>query len=232
MRIPSNLPAPKFEPAELAHMSSMRLQRLWGKPVWAARFDPVEELIACILSQHTSDMNSLQAFAQLQKSYPEWQQVIDADVNELADVIRSGGLANQKAPRIQQVLRQIAEDHPAHKICLDFIVPLDNNSARRYLMGLPGVGPKTAAIVLCFAMGRNVIPVDTHIFRVSWRLGLIDPKIGEAKAHDVLQALIDAEDAYPYHILVIRHGREVCKALRPKCGECVLADICRAAVVQ
>lgn len=179
------------------------------------------------MSQHTSDMNSLQAFAQLRNTYPEWQQVIDANPVELADVIRSGGLANQKAPRIQQVLRQIAIDHPDGEINLAFLEVMDDISAGKYLKGLSGVGPKTAAIVLCFAMGRNVIPVDTHIFRVSWRLGLIEPKIGEAKAHDALQALITAEDAYPYHILVIRHGRDVCKAQRPKCLQCVLADICR-----
>ncbi len=229
MRIPTELRSPLHPPSELAHISSQRLQKLWGKPVWAPRFNPVEELVACILSQHTSDMNSLQAFAELQKRYPEWQQVIDADSSELADVIRSGGLANQKAPRIQAVLAQIAHYHPEGRISLDFLEAMDDPTARGYLMQLPGVGPKTAAIVLCFAMGRHVIPVDTHIFRVSWRLGLIEPKIGEGKAHDALQAIISPADAYPYHILVIRHGREVCKAIRPRCAECVLADVCRSA---
>ena len=227
MRIPDNLHAPLLAPAELAHCSAERLQKIWGKPVWSARFDPVEELVACILSQHTSDMNSLQAFAQLRSKYPLWQQVIDADTAELVEVIRNGGLANQKAPRIQQVLKQIAIDNPQGAISLDFLQPMSDDDARDYLKKLPGVGPKTAAIVLCFAMGRNVIPVDTHIFRVSWRLGLIDPKIGENKAHDALQALIKPDDAYPYHILVIRHGREVCKAQKPQCQSCSLFDICR-----
>ena len=172
-------------------------------------------------------MNSLQAFAQLRSKYPLWQQVIDADTAELVEVIRNGGLANQKAPRIQQVLKQIAIDNPQGAISLDFLQPMSDDDARDYLKKLPGVGPKTAAIVLCFAMGRNVIPVDTHIFRVSWRLGLIDPKIGENKAHDALQALIKPDDAYPYHILVIRHGREVCKAQKPQCQSCSLFDICR-----
>jgi endonuclease-3 len=104
---------------------------------------------------------------------------------------------------------------------------MTDEEARRYLMGLPGVGPKTAAIVLCFALGRNVMPVDTHVFRVSWRLGLIEKKIGEAKAHDALQALVPDELTYRYHVAVITHGRRVCKAPIPRCSDCVLSDICR-----
>ncbi len=157
--------------------------------------------------------------------YSSWQKVIAAPTEELADTIRSGGLANSKAGRIQNVLKIIEADQG--KLSLDFLKELSDADGRAYLMGLPGVGPKTAAIVLCFALGRNVLPVDTHIFRVSWRLGLIEKKIGEAKAHDALQAQIEPNLAFRFHVVLITHGRQVCKAPTPKCMMCVLTDLCR-----
>lgn len=207
----------------------------------------------CILSQHTSDSNSLRAFAKLVQRYRTWQEVVDAPVEELADTIRSGGLADSKAPRIQAVLRQIyaenggdvAENgglvakkggHASEKggvsetknpYNLDFLEEMSDSEARKRLLSLPGVGPKTAAIVLCFAMGRPVIPVDTHIFRVAWRLGLIEKRIGEAKAHDALQAQVPPELVFRFHVGLITHGRQICKALNPRCGVCPLASHCR-----
>lgn len=201
-----------------------RLEAIYGEGVWAARWSAEDELVACILSQHTSDINSLRAFDSLKSHYPTWEDVIEAPTEELALTIRAGGLANSKAPRIQEVLVRIREKEGA--VCLDCLRQMSDPEARDYLMRLPGVGPKTAAIVLCFALNRPVIPVDTHIFRVSWRLGLVDKRIGEAKAHDVLQSTVPAELVYRFHIALIRHGRTTCKAPTPRCAECVLTDLC------
>jgi endonuclease III len=209
-----------------------RLEARYGVQPWHTRLDPLDELIACILSQHTSDVNSLRAFAQLKDRYPTWEAAADAPVMELADTIRCGGLADSKAPRIQNVLRAIQTEHAEHakhsRMDLDFLNSLSDAAARSYLMSLPGVGPKTAAIVLCFAMARPVLPVDTHVFRVAWRIGLIAKRIGEARAHDALQAQILPETAFRFHVALITHGRQTCKALAPRCADCPLApDICR-----
>ena len=201
-----------------------KLEGLYGVPHWYPRLDPLDELVACILSQHTSDVNSFRAFERLRTKYPTWRAVEQAIVSELADTIRCGGLADSKAPRIQAVLRAIEAKHGA--LSLTFLNAMSDTDARAYLMSLPGVGPKTAGIVLCFAMGRNVLPVDTHVFRVSWRLGLIAKKIGEAKAHDALQAQIVPEMTYRFHVALIRHGRQICKALTPRCAGCPLTDVC------
>lgn len=201
-----------------------RLEARYGVPTWQARMAPLDELISCILSQHTSDANSMRAFERLKARYPSWQAVEEAPTEELADTIRSGGLANSKATRIQAVLRAIREATGDYD--LSFLRNLSNEEARCWLMALPGVGPKTAAIVLCFAFGRPVIPVDTHVFRVAWRLGLIEKRLGEAKAHDALQALVPPELIYRFHLALIEHGRRVCKASRPRCSECPLTDLC------
>lgn len=222
---------PTLTPRELAKAKqrnteiTLRLEEVYGIPNQHSRFDPLEELVACILSQHTSDVNSYRAFLSLQQRYQNWQEVIDAPTNELADTIRSGGLANSKAPRIQNVLRIVQQDRG--ELSLEFLKELSNAEGRAYLMNLPGVGPKTAAIVLCFALGRPVLPVDTHIFRVAWRLGLIEKRIGEAKAHDALQAQVEPEITFRFHVALITHGRKVCKAPTPKCPECTLTDLCR-----
>ncbi len=201
-----------------------KLEKMYGEAEWAFRHDPMDELIACILSQHTSDSNSLRAFDKLKHTYPHWEQVADAPVNQLADVIRNGGLADSKAPRIQQALKEIKEREGAYD--LSGLSAMSDEDARTYLMSLPGVGPKTAAIVLCFSLNRPVIPVDTHIFRVAWRLGFVEKKQGEAKAHDTLQALIPKDIIFRFHMALIRHGREVCKAQRPRCLECPLTNQC------
>ncbi len=202
-----------------------RLEELYGVANWQPHNGPVEELIGCILSQHTSDINSGRAFRDLRAKYGEWEDVRTADVEELALTIRRGGLANSKSPRIQAVLNRLKDDFGS--ISLDRLYTMTDTEGREYLMSLPGVGPKTAAIVLCFALGRNVMPVDTHIFRVSWRIGLIEKRIGEAKAHDVLQELVPDDLTYRYHVALITHGRKVCKAPTPRCPECPLTDICR-----
>ncbi|OYT72959.1 MAG: DNA lyase [Armatimonadetes bacterium JP3_11] len=201
-----------------------RLEARYGIPEWKPRNNPLEELIHCILSQHTSDANSFRAYRRLREQYPTWQAVVDAPTDALAATIRSGGLANQKAPRIQAVLRAIREAHGDYS--LDWLRQLPTPEARKFLLGLPGIGPKCAAIVLCFAMGRPVIPVDTHVFRVSWRLGLIPKSLGEAKAHDALEAIIPEPLVYRFHVALIQHGRAVCKAQNPRCAECPLQELC------
>lgn len=211
--------------SELAREVVRRLDAVHGRPIWYRRMPPLEELIACILSQHTSDANSHRAYERLRERFPTWEAVMNAPTGEVEDAIRPGGLANSKAPRIQAVLRAIAK-HTGGNLSLDFLNTMDTESARRYLLSLPGVGPKTAAIVLCFSLGRAVIPVDTHVFRISWRLGFLDRKVGEARAHDLLQQMVPEEDIYAFHVHLIRHGRTVCKAQRPRCEQCVLADIC------
>jgi endonuclease-3 len=201
-----------------------RLEACYGVPKWQPRMSPLDELISCILSQHTSDANSFRAFGKLKERFPTWEAVEKAPTKELADTIRSGGLADSKAARIQAVLRTLREKVGGYT--LDLLQQMPDDEARRWLMALPGVGPKTAAIVLCFALGRPVIPVDTHVFRVAWRLGLIEKRIGEAKAHDALQALVPPELIYRFHVALIEHGRRVCKASRPRCEVCPLTDLC------
>ena len=202
-----------------------RLEAKYGEARWRPGLAPLEELIACVLSQHTSDINSGRAFERLKAQYPTWEAALSVPTKELADTIRCGGLADSKAPRIQAILRTIQVEHGA--ITLDFLETMPDVDARAYLMNLPGVGPKTAAIVLCFAMGRPVLPVDTHVFRVAWRLGLIEKRIGEAKAHDALQAQIRPEQTYDFHVGLIRHGRQTCKAIVPRCALCPITDLCR-----
>ncbi|MFN4032613.1 MAG: endonuclease III domain-containing protein [Fimbriimonadales bacterium] len=201
-----------------------RLESCYGVPEWNPRNNPLDELIHCILSQHTSDANSFRAYRLLRERYPTWRAVVDAPTDELAATIRSGGLANQKAPRIQAVLQAIHQAHGDYN--LDWLQDLPTPEAKQFLLSLPGIGPKCAAIVLCFALGRPVIPVDTHVFRVSWRLGLIPHSIGEAKAHDALEAIVPEPLVYRFHVALIRHGRAVCKAQRPRCEACCLQEWC------
>lgn len=202
-----------------------RLETAYGVPEWRPRLEPLDELISCILSQHTSDVNSMRAFERLKQAYPTWEAALAASTQGIADAIRCGGLADSKAPRIQAVLLAIRAEHGA--ITLDFLERMPDAEARAYLMGLPGVGPKTAAIVLCFALGRPVLAVDTHVFRVAWRLGLITKSIGEARAHDALQAQVAPDQVFRFHIALISHGRRICKAPTPRCEECALGDLCR-----
>lgn len=201
-----------------------RLEALYGAVQPRPRFDPVDELICCILSQHSADVSSFPAFTRLKSRFPTWRQVVEAPDAEVADAIRRAGMYNQKSARIKAVLRQIEERVGAFS--LDHLRDMAWPEARTWLMSLPGVGPKTAAIVLCMNMGMPVIPVDTHVFRVCWRLGFYDKKIGEAKAHDVVQAMVAPELAFPFHTLLIQHGRNLCDARRPQCVQCPLLSFC------
>jgi endonuclease-3 len=200
------------------------LDAAYGALVWRSHGEPMGALVMTILSQHTSDKNSERAYDNLRRTFPDWDAVRTASVTEIADTIRSGGLADAKAPRIKSVLQAIYEDQG--RTNLDFLEDLSTEAAREYLLRFHGVGPKTMACVLMFSLGRPVLPVDTHVFRVSHRLGLILQKIGEAKAHNALESLLEPDRVYAFHVHMIRHGRRVCVAQRPRCNACVLQDQC------
>jgi endonuclease-3 len=201
------------------------LQHVYGPLKWEPCHDPLSELILTILSQHTSDTNRDRAFATMRERFPTWEEVRDAPTHELAGAIKSGGLSNIKAPRIQQVLRQIGEERGG-KLDLDFIAGMAVEEAKAYLARFRGVGPKTAACVLMFACGMPVMPVDTHVHRVSGRLGLIGPRTNAEQAHDELEAIVPPDKRYSFHIYLIWHGRQICKAQRPLCEMCPIATWC------
>ncbi|HEY1012758.1 MAG TPA: endonuclease III [Herpetosiphonaceae bacterium] len=186
--------------------------------------DPLDELVLTILSQNTSDRNSGRAYRLLRARYRSWAEVLDADPGELTDTIRVGGLANIKAARIQNTLRALLERRG--ELNLDFLRELPLEEARSWLTSLPGIGPKTAGCVLCFACHQPAMIVDTHIHRVAKRTGMIGPKVSADAAHDLLEAAVPPEDAYQFHASVLLHGRQVCHAQRPRCERCPLTELC------
>jgi len=204
----------------------------YGQREWRPRLDPLSELIFTILSQNTSDVNRDQAWRRLKERFPTWESVLAADTTEIAEAIRVGGLANVKAPRIKEALRVIKlEQRPEFdegrgELTLDFIAEMGVDEARRWLTSLNGVGPKTAAIVLLFSLGKPAFPVDTHVHRVSLCLGLIRVKTSREQAHKVLEELLPPEIYYTFHLNLIAHGREVCKSQQPCCATCVLGEHC------
>jgi len=216
---PHNLP-----PRDKIQHVAAALARTYGELEWRPRIDPLSELVLTILSQNTSDTNRDRAYDQMKARFSTWEAVLDAPTHELADAIRPGGLANIKAPRIQEVLRLILQERGA--LNLDFLYDMPVEEAKAWLSGFKGVGPKTAACVLMFACGMPVLPVDTHVYRVSQRLGLIDQRTNPEKAHTVLEDMLAPEQRYPFHIHMITHGRQVCKAQRPLCEICVLRELC------
>ena len=207
-----------------------RLGPLYGEPHHMPSGDALAELILTVLSQNTADTNSGRAFTQMLRRYPSWQAIAEAPPDELIATIQLGGLAQQKAPRIQAILRAVEERSPAWD--LDFLGELSTAEAREWLLSLPGVGPKTAACVLLFALGRPAMPVDTHVERVSKRLGLIPPKATAAQAHGLLEDLVDPKSYYRFHMLMIKHGRRTCAARRPACERCPLEPDCPSSVLR
>ncbi len=203
---------------------STALGDLYGFPDWRPFLPPLDELIDCILSQSTNDRNRDRAFDALKANFPSWQAVMEAPLDQVIEVIKPAGLANSKAPRIQQVLRKI--DLERGELNINFLADLDLESARQWLMNLDGVGPKTAAIVLCFAFGRPAFPVDTHIHRVGQRIGFLPEGISADKAHPVMESMIPPEDHFAFHLNLIRLGREVCTSRHPFCERCPLTDHC------
>lgn len=196
----------------------------YGSREWRPRQSPLSVLVQTILSQNTSDSNSKRAFESLLASFGGWEEVADASVSEIADSIKAGGLGEIKAKYIKQVLEEIRRRRDGFE--LDFLRQLSLDEARDWLRQLPGVGMKTSSCVLLFFLGMPALPVDTHVFRVAKRLGLIDSKASVDQAHKLLERLVPSSDVYRFHILVIEHGRKVCKAQRPRCYRCVLRGLC------
>ena len=205
-----------------------RLARRFGPLEPPRRLDPLEELILTVLSQNTSDLNRDRAFAGMRARYPTWDLVATADEAELADAIRPGGLASTKAPRILAILETIRR-REGGRLDLGWMRTAPDGEVRDYLMSLPGVGPKTAACVLAFALARPALPVDTHVFRVARRLGFLDSRTGAAAAHEVLEAMVPPGLRVPMHVGMIRLGRRICRPGRPACELCPLQQLCPTA---
>jgi endonuclease-3 len=201
-----------------------QLLNVYGEHPWEPDGKPVASLVNTILSQNTNDRNRDIAFDRLRERYPTWEAVRDAPIDALVDAIRPAGLGPSKGPRIQSALHAITEERG--EITLDFLDKLPLEQARDWLLNLNGVGPKTVAIVLLFSMGRPAFPVDTHVHRVSKRLGFIPDKTSREKAHSLLEDLVPPKLYYAFHLNVIAHGRQVCHARRPKCEICLLCKDC------
>jgi len=209
-----------------------RLKRVHGPRPLYPNGDPVAELVLTILSQATNDRNRDRAYVALRRAFPTWEDVLRADPPEVARAIAPAGLGPQKAPRIIEVLRRIAADPRAGgRPDLGFLETMSDAEALEYLTALPGVGPKTGACVLLFALGRPVFPVDTHIHRLARRLGLVPGNFDAARTQRELAQVApnDAEACHELHVNLIAHGRAVCRARRPDCAHCALADICPSA---
>jgi endonuclease-3 len=207
------------------------LDDAYGRPLLTPRLPPVDELVYTVLSQNTADVNTDRTFAELKRRFPAWSAVRDAPVEEIADAIKLGGLAATKAPRIKAILAAVSSPGEGGEPELGALDELDDAGAADWLEALPGVGPKTAACVLLFSLGRSVMPVDTHVHRVALRLGLLDGGVTPEQAHPLLTEMAgpEPEQIYAAHVGLVRHGRRVCHARRPKCGACVLAGLCPSA---
>ena len=196
----------------------------YGEPTWRNPLPPLDELVSTILSQNTNDTNRDRAFDALRAKFPTWEVVRDAPPEQVVEAIRPAGLANQKGPRIQAVLRAITAERGA--LDLEFLKALPVEEARAWLTKFNGVGPKTAAIVLLFSLNRPAFPVDTHVHRVTGRLGLRPEKMSADECHTYFESLLPPETYSAAHLNLIRHGREVCHARHPECERCVLQRVC------
>jgi endonuclease-3 len=210
--------------SEFAREVRKRLHEHYGAPSWRNPLPAIDELVSTILSQNTNDTNRDRAFEALTERFPSWEAVRDADPEQVIDAIRSAGLANQKGPRIQRILRQISEEQGS--LNLDYLRDLPADEAREELLRFKGVGPKTAAIVLLFSLDKPDFPVDTHIYRVTGRLGLRSEGMTAEAAHQHLATIFPPESYAEVHLNLIRHGREICHARNPQCALCFLSDLC------
>jgi endonuclease III len=200
------------------------LEKAYGPRLLVPHGDPLGELVQTILSQNTSDANSRPAYRALRRAFPGWEQLLEATPESIAIPIKSGGLAMIKARRIKEALQAILTQ--TGRLDLDFLKDWPAEKGLAWLKSLKGVGDKTASCVLLFALGKPALPVDTHIFRISKRLGLIPAKANPAEAHLLLIGQVPQDRLYPFHVLMIEHGRRVCHSQKPRCPDCVLGPSC------
>lgn len=201
-----------------------RLLEFYGEPVWRNPLPAIDELVSTILSQNTNDINRDRAFEALRARFPTWEMVRDANTKDVIEAIRPAGLSNQKGPRIQQVLKSITEERGG--LDLSFLADVPVDEAKAWLTKFNGVGPKTAAIVLCFSLNKFAFPVDTHIYRVTGRIGLRPERMTVEQAHAHLESLFPPETYYEVHLNLIRLGREICTARRANCEICPIRKLC------
>lgn len=218
------------KPALASDLVKEQLESVYGPIEWRPRMIAIDELIFTVLTQNTSDLNAERAYDTLRKSLPTWGQVIEAETEKVAELIKHGGLSNQKSVRIQKILVEILK-RIGH-FDLEFLAAKPLEETREWFTSLPGVGPKTAAVVMAFSLRMPAFPVDTHIHRVSKRLGFIDEKTTADQAHPLMEALIPEDDRYDMHVLLITHGRQICKARKAQCHRCPLAQVCPASTVR
>lgn len=215
---------PDQEQIQKAQSVYQILFRYYGQPTWHHPLTPLDELMSTILSQNTNDKNRDIAFQNLIKTFPSWEQVRDAPQEEVINAIRSAGLANQKGTRMQSILRQVTEECGNLDLC--FLADLTSEEARMWLLRFKGVGPKTASIVMQFSLNHPAFPVDTHIYRVSGRLGLRPQKLNVEKTHELMEKLFSLDQYSTAHLNIIRLGREICHARKPLCPKCPLQNHC------
>jgi endonuclease-3 len=213
-----------MDPQNWAMAVHEKLLERFGDPQWRNPLPALDELVSTILSQNTNDINRDRAYQALRARFPTWEQVRDAPRDEVIEAIRTAGLANQKGPRIQAVLREITAQRG--RLSLDFLAELPPEEASAWLQSFQGVGPKTAAIVLLFSLGKPAFPVDTHIYRVTGRIGLRPAKMSVEQAHAHLAQLLQPETYYAAHLNLIRLGRETCHPRRPDCPSCPVNNLC------
>jgi endonuclease-3 len=206
------------------HYIIQNLERAYGIPENRRASDPLAMLVKIILSQATSDTNSHRTYAALKKRFPTWDAVLRARTQTIANTIRAGGLANQKAVVIKEVLRQIKEEHGT--LNLSFLHQFSSEEAMRYLSQFRGIGPKTVACTLLFACRKEVFPLDTHIFRILRRVGLIPQKCTDARAHEIMNRVVPQGKFYSLHVNLIRHGRAICRPRDPLCERCPIVEYC------
>ena len=201
-----------------------RLLEFYGEPIWRNPLPAIDELVSTILSQNTNDVNRDRGFDALREKFPTWEEVRDANADEVIEAVRVAGLANQKGPRIQAVLKAITEERGS--LDLSFLKEMSVDDARNWLTKFNGVGPKTAAIVLCFSLGMPAFPVDTHVYRVTGRIGLHPERMTVEQAHPHLEGLFPPETYYAAHLNIIRLGREICTARKAMCEKCPIVKLC------
>ncbi|MHB8859652.1 MAG: endonuclease III domain-containing protein [Thermoleophilia bacterium] len=206
------------------------LDQEYFRPRFAPRYPPAEEMVFTILAQNTTDINATRALASLHENYPGWEDVAAAPEEDIAAAISMSGISGPKSRYIKGSLSKLLEEHG--DLEMGFLEGMDDRAALDYLTKLPGVGVKTASCVLLFALGRPVMPVDTHVFRVCKRLDFLPEDATREEAHWIMNAIVADEDKYSFHINLVLHGRKVCKAVRPRCGECVIEGLCPGAIIE